>query len=158
MRVIAAGRSPLVMERPVAKTRYPASFSAIATPRPTPRLAPVTTAVGIALVLTHYADDDTLDLHLIGIREDRLHRGIRRLKADLSAGIAIELLQRDIGAAQQSDDHLAVVRRLSILDDDEIAVANLLVDHRIAPHAQHVRVALPDQILGHGDGYVRSHG
>src|SRR5687768_6821381 len=32
------------MVRPVAKTRRPSSASAVATPRPTPRLAPVTSA------------------------------------------------------------------------------------------------------------------
>src|SRR6266436_6670576 len=43
-------------------------------------------------VLPHHPDDDSLDLDLVRIDEDGLHRGVRRLKADLAARIAIELL------------------------------------------------------------------
>src|SRR5450755_1203802 len=47
---MAAGRSAEAMLRPVANTWKPASASAMATPRPTPLLAPVTMAAGICLV------------------------------------------------------------------------------------------------------------
>ena len=85
-----------------------------------------------------------------GCDDDRLHRGVRRLQADVPL-LAIELLQRDVGAVEQRDDHLAVVGGPAILDDDVVAVADLLVDHRVALDAQHVGVALADEILGHGD-------
>ena len=42
--------------------------------------------------------------------------------------------------------------RLAVLDDDEVAVADLLVDHRVALDAQHVGVALADEILRHRNG------
>src|SRR5579872_2132893 len=144
------------MLRPVANTWYPAAASSIATPRPTPRLAPVTSA--FILVLAHHPDDDALDLDLFRIGEDRLHRGVRRLQADLAAGVAIELLQRDVRSAEQRDDHLAVVGGLAVFDDDEVAVPNLLVDHRIAAHAQDVGVALADEVFRHGDRLARRDG
>ena len=69
-------------------------------------------------------------------------------------GLAIELLQGDVGAADEGDHHLAVVGRAAILDDHEIAVANLLVHHRVALDAQDVGVLLADQILRDGDRFV----
>ena len=89
-----------------------------------------------------------------GIEEDRLHRRVGGLQAN-AAVVAVELLQRDVRAADERDHHLAVVGRLAILDDDEVAVADLLVDHRVALDAQHVGFALADEVLGHGDGLAR---
>src|SRR5688500_9791755 len=103
-------------------------------------------------VFSHYSDDDALELHLRGIKKHRLHRGVSGLEAD-SALFAIELLERDVRAADHRDDHFAVVGGLAVLDDDEVAVADLLVDHRIALDAQHVGVALADQVFRYGDGF-----
>src|SRR3954468_2749209 len=152
--MIVGGRSAASIVRPVAWTMNPAESRAMAAPRPTPRLAPVTSAAGIS-VLPHHSDDDALDLYLIGIDEDRLHRGVGRLQADLVAGVAVELLERDVRAADQRDHHLAVVGALAILDHDEVAVADLLVDHRIAADAEDVGVALADEVFGHREGFVR---
>src|SRR5687768_17229620 len=44
----------------------------------------------------HHADHDALDLHLVGLDDDRLHRGIGRLQPDVPL-LAIELLQRHVG-------------------------------------------------------------
>src|SRR5215467_14692129 len=107
------------------------------------------------LILSHDADDDTLNLDVLRFDEDRLHRGVGRLQADLAAGIAVQLLQRDVGSPEKRDHHLAVVGRFSIFDHHEVAVANLLVDHRIAANAEDVSVALAGEILGNGDGFVR---
>jgi hypothetical protein len=85
------------------------------------------------------------------------HRRVGRLQPHLPV-LAVELLQRDVGAAEQRDHHLAVVGRLPILDDDEVAVADLLVDHRVALDPQDVRVALADQRFGHGDRLVARDG
>src|SRR6266850_7797541 len=93
------------------------------------------------LILSHHADDDALHLYLVGIDHQRLHRRVGGLQAD-TAVLPVELLQRHVEPAEQRDHHFAVVRRLAVLDDDEIAVADLLVDHRIAPDAQHIRIAL----------------
>src|ERR1035437_5004500 len=108
-----------------------------------------------ASVLPHHADDDALDLHLIGLGEDGLHGGVGRLQTDHAARVAVELLERHVRPAKQRNHHLAVVGRLAILDHHVVAVADLLVDHRIAAHAQHVGVALADQIFGHRDRLVR---
>src|SRR3954471_4030233 len=152
--MIVGGRSAASIVRPVAWTMNPAESRAMAAPRPTPRRAPVTSATAMS-VLPHHSDDDALDLYLIGIDEDGLHRGVGRLQADLVARVAVELLERDVGAADQRDHHLAVVGGLAILDHDEVAVADLLVDHRIAADAENIRVALADEVLGHGERFVR---
>ena len=52
--------------------------------------------------LPHHADDHALDLHVVRVDEDRLHRRVGRLQAD-AAVVAVELLQRDVGAAEQRD-------------------------------------------------------
>src|ERR1700704_2325867 len=81
-------------------------------------------------VLPHHAHDDALHLYLLGIDKDWLHRGIGRLQANLAARIAIELLERHVRSAKQRDDHLAVLGGFPIFHDDEVAVPDLLVDHR----------------------------
>src|SRR3954468_2153832 len=112
----------------------------------------------VILILPHHPDHDPLNLDLIGIDENRLHRRVRRMQADLAAHLAVELLQGDVRSAQQRDDHLAVVHGLAVFDDDEIAIPNLLVDHGVAAHAQHVGIALTDKIFRDGKGLVRSDG
>src|SRR5216684_3395046 len=107
-----------------------------------------------ASIFAHYANDDTLDLDLIGVDEDRLHGRIGRLQANAAARIPVELFQRDVGSAHEGDDHFAVVGGLAILDHHKIAIADLLVDHRVAPHAQHVGVALAGKILRYGNRFV----
>src|SRR3954466_14633589 len=109
-------------------------------------------------VFAHHADDDALYLYLLRIHEDRLHRRVGRLQTDAAARVAIKLLERDVGPAQQRNDHLAVVGGFPVFDHDEIAVADLLVDHGIAADAQHVRVALADEVFRHGDRFVRRDG
>lgn len=96
-------------------------------------------------------------MDLFGVDEDRLHGGVRRLQADTTARVAVELFQRDVRAAQQRDDHFAVIHGLSVLNDDVIAIADLLINHGLAPDAQDVRVALPHEVVRHGDGLGRRH-
>jgi len=91
------------------------------------------------------------------IDEDRLHRRIGGLQPD-AAVLPVKLLQRDVLAADQRDHHLAVIGRLPVFDDDEVAVADVLVDHRIAFDAEHVAVAPADEIFRHGDGLGRGDG
>src|SRR5258706_8326461 len=105
------------------------------------------------LILPHDPDDHALHLHLVWIDHQRLHRRVGRLEAH-AAVLAVELFQRDIEPAKQRDHHLAIVGGLAILDDDEVAVADLLVDHRVALDAKHVGVALAGQRLRHGDRLV----
>src|SRR5713101_844836 len=111
-----------------------------------------------SLVLPHHADDDALHLHLFGIDENWLHSRVGRLEANPAARIPVEFLERYVRSAQQRDDHLAVVGGFPIFDHHEIAVADLLVDHRVAPDAEDVRVALADQVFRHGDRFVGGDG
>ena len=66
------------------------------------------------LVAAHHSDHDTLDLHLVRLDDDRLHRRIGRLQADVPL-LAIELLERDVGAVDKGDDHFAVFSGAPIL-------------------------------------------
>src|SRR5579862_4864617 len=102
-------------------------------------------------VFSHDADDHALHLHKRRIEQDRLHRRVGRLQAD-AAVLAIELLERHVGAADERNHHLAVVGGLAVFDDDEVAVADLLVDHRVALDAQDVGVFAADEVVGHRDG------
>ena len=83
------------------------------------------------IALSHDANHDALDLHLIRVDEERLHRRIRGLETDAPV-LPVDLLEGDIAAADQRDDHFAVIGGLAVLDDHEVAVADLLVDHRVA--------------------------
>src|SRR5687768_1004973 len=56
----------------------------------------------------HHADHDALDLDLIGLDDDRLHRRVGGLQADVPL-LAIQLLQRHIGSVEQGNHHFAVV-------------------------------------------------
>src|SRR6478609_5354175 len=98
--------------------------------KPSPASVGTGSTMRLALVASHDADDHPLHLHVAGIEQQRLHRRIGGLKPNSSI-LAIELLQRDIASTDESDDHLSVVSALPIFNDHEIAVANLLVDHRI---------------------------
>src|SRR5207247_3805017 len=77
-------------------------------------------------VLSHHPDDDALDLDLVGLNEERLHRGIGRLQTNHPTWVAIELLARNVRRAQQRDHHFTGFGRLAIFDDHKVAVANLL--------------------------------
>src|ERR1044071_2275676 len=63
-------------------------------------------------VLPHHPDDHALDLDIVRIRHDRLHRRVGRLQTNAPV-LTIELLQRHVRAAEQRDDHLAVVGHLA---------------------------------------------
>src|SRR6185503_7961822 len=97
-------------------------------------------------IAAHHPDDNALHLHLVRLDEDWLHGRIGRLQTH-AAVLAKQLLERDVRAVHERDDHLAVVGGPPILDDYVIAVADLLVDHRVALDAQHVAVALAHEIL-----------
>src|SRR6187401_262739 len=82
-----------------------------------------------ALVLPHDADDNALHLDAVRFQHDRLHRWVGGLQPDAPI-FAIELLQRHVGTAHEGNHHLAVVGGFTVFDDDEVTIANLLVDHR----------------------------
>src|SRR5712692_5926052 len=98
MRTTASGKSAEPMLRPVANTRKPASTRPIATPLPTPRLAPVTSALGMSLrswrlcvILLRgrrgRAEEGVVDLH-VGFLTDLIDDlpGLFRLEALFDIG------------------------------------------------------------------------
>src|SRR5258705_8926428 len=69
---------------------------------------------------THDPDDDPLDRDVVLVDVHRRHRLVRRLETNASVPLAVELLHRRRIAVQHGDDHLAVVRALAFVDDDEV--------------------------------------
>src|SRR6266702_3966915 len=110
---------------------------------------------GPALILPDDADDDSLDDHVALVETQRRHLGVSRLQPDPAAGLAIELLDGRAGAVHEGDDSLTVVGLVALLDHDEVAVLDVLVDHRIAPDAEHVAAPAPRQeLIRHGERVV----
>src|SRR5579884_1865069 len=69
------------------------------------------------------------------VRVDWLHRRILRLQTDAPV-LTIEPLYRRF-TVEHRDDDLTVVCRFLRTHDDQIAVENRRIDHRIALHAEH---------------------
>src|SRR6185503_20791087 len=59
-------------------------------------------------IFSHDPDDDALDLHVIRVDKDRLHRRVCGLETH-TAVFSVQLLQRDVAAANQRDHHFTVV-------------------------------------------------
>ena len=83
---------------------------------------------------------------------NRIHRFVRRLQPNPPVALAIKLLDRGGRAVDESNHHLPVVGGVLLVDDDEIPVADLLVDHRVSANPQDEVVSTsPHQILGNSD-------
>ena len=85
---------------------------------------------------------------------------VRRHQPHLAA-VLVEALQRALFAADQRDHRLAGARRLARLEHDDVAVDDVVVDHRVAGDAQREALAARDQIrrdrdrVGSRDGLDR---
>src|SRR5436190_19989514 len=90
--------------------------------------------------LADYADDLPLDLHVPRI--DRRHRALRGLQPD-TVLLFVEALQRCDVVLENRDDDVAVACGVLLLHDDEVAVVDVVVDHRLAPDAENERLASP---------------
>ena len=77
---------------------------------------------------------------------DWLHGTILRLQPD-PAGLAIERLNRRF-TIDHRDDDLSVLRGRLRLDDDQIAVEDRGIDHRVALDAQHERALATTKLAG----------
>src|SRR5580704_5101830 len=109
------------------------------------------------LVAAQHPDDDALNRDVVLVDVDRRHGLIRRLQPNAPVALAIELLDGRRGCAEHGDDHFAVVGTLPLVDDNEIAVTDLLVDHRVSTNAKHIVLPVaPHEVLGHR--YVLIHG
>ena len=83
------------------------------------------------------ADEHALDLEALG-HINRIHGAIGRLKAD-AAAFLVEALKGGVAFFQQGDDDIAIAGGFAALDDDIVAIGNVIFDHGIALHAQHIR-------------------
>ena len=97
-------------------------------------------------------DHDALNEHIAFLEPHGLHGGVGRLQADPAAGFAVELLDGGLGAVDQRDDHFAVLGGLPAMHHHEVAIADMLVDHRVALNPQRVVGPAPrEHIVGDGD-------
>src|SRR3954468_10476009 len=83
---------------------------------------------------------DTLYTAAVGIDDTRLHRAVGWLQADLAAFL-VEALERGFSTVEQGDDLLAIASLLAALDDDVVAVAEMVFDHAVPAHAQDIYAA-----------------
>src|SRR5215470_11855793 len=123
-----------------------------ATPRAGPREAPARVSGGGASQgsqLPEHPHDLAEDLDVLSV--DRLERGVLGLQPD-AAALAEEPLHRRLVrrlvVAGERDDDLAVPRVLSTPHDDDVAVEDAGLDHRLALDAQQEVAA---KVLGHRD-------
>src|SRR5260370_37330223 len=98
-----------------------------------------------ALAFPNDAHDDALDHDVALVHAQRRHGGVGGLEPDPAPWLAIEAFHGGARALHQGDHGLAVVGLVPLVDDDEIAVLDVLVDHRLAPHLQHVAAAAAGQ-------------
>src|SRR5260221_5197317 len=124
------------------------------------RPAPPSTAYGKRrLVFPDDADDHALDDHVPLVHPQRLHGGIGGLQADPAPGLTVKPLDRGAVPVDQGDDGLAAVGLITLLHDDEVAVLDVLVDHRLAAHLEDVTAAAPrDELVGDGNRVVAADG
>src|ERR1041384_5072944 len=99
------------------------------------------------LVFPDDADHDALDDDVALIEPQGLHLVVCRLQPDPAAGLAVEPLDRGAFPMDQCDHGLAGVGLVAFLNDDVVAVLDVLVDHRVAAHLQDVAAAAARQEL-----------
>jgi hypothetical protein len=104
-------------------------------------------------VFSEDADDAALDLYFGGGQDDGLHLRVGGLETDFSAGFAVEALEGGLFAADQGDDDFAGIRDLSLLDDDVVAVEDVVVAHGIALDLKDEAVLATGEVA-EGDGFA----
>src|SRR5688572_19569352 len=98
---------------------------------------------GFLVIAAEDANHDALDLAAVRLDDAGLHRAVGGLEADAVAAFLVESLEGRFAAVQQGDDLLAVAGGLAALDDDVVAIAEVILDHALAADAQDV-----DAVLG----------
>src|SRR3954470_5330097 len=94
-----------------------------------------------SVVTSQHPDHDTLNLAAVGVDDAGFHGAVRGLEADLAAFL-VEALEGGLAGVEEGDDLLAVAGALAAFDDDEVAVAEVILDHAVAAHLQDVDAAL----------------
>ena len=97
-------------------------------------------------VFAEDADHTALDFDVPGRNDDGVHLAIGRLEADLAARFAVEALERGVGAANEGDDDFTGIGDLGLLDDDVIAVQDVVLNHGVALHLKHIAIAAIGEI------------
>src|SRR6266481_15458 len=96
----------------------------------------------------HYALHHDIAL----VDTQRRHGWVGGLEPDPPARLPIEPLDRSTRALHQRDHRLAVVGLVALVDHDEVAVLDVLVDHRLTADLQYVApTTAGDQLVGHRD-------
>src|SRR5215203_1178767 len=90
------------------------------------------------LVLADDSDDHALNQHVSFLEAHRLHGGVGRLKTDPSASLTVKLLDSSLAAVDESDYHLAILGGLLSMDDDDVSIRDVLVDHGCALYPESV--------------------
>src|SRR5207244_6393936 len=83
----------------------------------------------------------TLDHHFALVDTERRHGGVRGLESHPPARLTIEPLDRGARAVHERHHRLAVVGLVALVNHDEVAVLDVLVDHRLTAYLQHVTPA-----------------
>src|SRR5947209_17202604 len=84
------------------------------------------------LVLAEDADDTPLNLDVVRGHHDGRHFRICRLQSNLAGAFAIEALQSCFFAPNQRHHDVTGIGNLGLFADDEIAVHDVILDHRSA--------------------------
>src|SRR6266550_594846 len=107
------------------------------------------------LIFPDDADHDALDDDVALVEPQRLHLVVRRLQPDPPAGLAVEPLHRGPFTMDERNHGLTGVGLVAFLNDDVVAVLDVLVDHGVAAHLQDVAAAAPRQeLVRHGDRLI----
>src|SRR2546425_8168673 len=102
----------------------------------------------------HHALDDDVAL----VEAQRLHLVVGRLQPDPAAGLAVEPFHGGAFTMDERDHGLAGVGLVAFLNDDVVAILDVLVDHRVATHLQDVAAPAPRQeLVRHRDRLVTRH-
>src|SRR5215212_9515138 len=101
-------------------------------------------------VATNQTDQLALNLDPVGAEHARLVARVCRLERDRGAAAA-EALQRRLLVVDQRHDDVAGVRRLLAADDDEVALEDTGLDHRVAAHLERVVLAAGEELRRHRD-------
>ena len=94
-----------------------------------------------------------LALDVDGVDDDRIHARVGGLETD-AAALAVDALEGGGAVFEQRDHRLTVVGELLPVDDDQIAVEDVVFDHAVALDAQDELLAGATHVVGQVDGFL----
>ena len=111
--------------------------------------------MSVLLVLSYDSNHHALDEYIPLMEPHWLHGGVGRLQANPSAWLAVELLDGCFASVDQGDNHLAIFGGLFAVDDDNVPVHDVLIDHRGALNPKPVIGPSPgEHLLRDRDGFL----